>query len=669
MMQKLFTIVVLLLFSIASKAQDSVAYWPKQIQLQDDYVLTIYAPEPENFTNNILDARAAFSMHDNNNLPVFGAMWFECRVQTDVKNNEVNFEDIRLVNASFPDATAETIQGLQKMIAESAPNWHFNSILKSFYKNLNVIGINNAYSENLKSNPPKIIYSKSPTALVSIDGDPILANINGSEMYQYIVNTPQFLIRSSSDKQYYLYGGNWWYTASDPLGTWKSIETPPAYISQLAKGAKELGSSDNNQNGDPDTAPKLIITKDPAELIQTNGEPEIALVYESLLHVTNSNDEILFDANSDYYYVLIAGRWYKTKNMERGTWAFVAPEELPDFFKEIPPTSSVSHIRMSIPGTPESISAALDNTIPQTAIVDRTKATMQLEFDGDPQFEAIEGTSLKYGVNTNGSVLQDSTSTYYAVDQAVWFVSDNPSGPWKVADVFPKEVKNIPPSCPVFNLKFVSVYDATSDIVYLGYTAGYTGAFLYHGVVYYGTGYKYKPWYGSRYIPRPTTYGNGAKKKPVNVTVSVSAGYGMGYPGMGYGYGMGYPGMGYGFGGYPGMYPYGGYEGGVYNSIDPNEASYSTLSYRSETVTFNNDNNKREKPIDPKNIYNNRKIGIIKTEDAQRDDPMKPIILEYNNESAPFHMYADQNGNLYRQDQDGTTYERKDADWQKTKVE
>ncbi len=645
----------LMLFLIASNAvgQGAISYWPKQIEL-DEFIITIYAPEPEKFENNILNARAAFSIFDKQHLPLFGAMWFRCRVNTDIKNNEVRFTDIQLVNANFPDANANEIEQLQNIIEQQAGFWQFNSDLKSFYKELNIVNINNANNEELKSNTPKIYFAKEPTVLVFIDGEPVFANISGSALYQYVVNSPHFIVKSVSDKQYYLKGGNWWYTSNDPSGSWKAIETPPNHIRLLAEKATALKVKSNTESkNDSGKQPRLIVTQEPAELIQTKGEPEIKQIFENLFSVSNSDDEIIFDSYEDTFYILISGRWYKTKNLEHGSWSFVSPEKLPVVFKAIPPSSPFAHVRLSISGTPESVSAALDNGIPQTAIVSRLKAKMLLEFDGEPRFEPIDGTSLKYGVNTGGSVIQGPEEMYYAVDQAVWFSSSSAVGPWKVADFFPDEVRKIPPSCPVFNMKFVQIYDYTDEIVYVGYTAGYLGAILYHGVVYYGTGYRYKSWFGDKYIPRPSTYGYGARKKSSgssNIQFYAGVGYGgpmMGVGFGGYGYGMGL-GMGMGYGGY-GMW---------------NQMAYNQYYYQGQSVMVDHDIIE-EKPIDLLNIYNNRSEGIIRTETAPRNDPMKPVILK-DREAAPYHLFADEDGELFRQDSEGYWYERKQSEWVKT---
>ncbi len=43
--------------------------------------------------------------------------------------------------------------------------------------------------------------------------------------------------------------------------------------------------------------------------------------------------------------------------------------------------------------------------------------------------------------------------------------------------------------------------------MYVGYTPGYMGCYVYGPTVIYGTGFYYNPWYGPYYYPRPVTYG------------------------------------------------------------------------------------------------------------------------------------------------------------------
>src|SRR5690606_26667081 len=89
-----------------------------------------------------------------------------------------------------------------------------------------------------------------------------------------------------------------------------------------------------------------------------------------------------------------------------------------------------------------------------------------------------------------------------------------PDGPWEVSDHRPDEVDQIPPSEPVYNTKYVYVYNSTPEVVYVGYLPGYTHSYVYNGIIVYGTGYHYPYWYGSVYYPRPVTYGYSVHYNP-----------------------------------------------------------------------------------------------------------------------------------------------------------
>ena len=231
-----------------------------------------------------------------------------------------------------------------------------------------------------------------------------------------------------------------------------------------------------------------------------------------LLYVKNTDNDIVLDIASQQYYVLLAGRWYKSASLT-GTWAFVPFDEVPQGFAAIPDSSDMADVRSSIPGTVEAKEAVLASTIPQTAEVSRTEATVTVTYDGDPTFEKCSDNGVAYAVNTDKAVLLID-NRYYCCDEGVWFVSDRASGPWTVCDEVPEQVQDIPPECPVYNVKYVYVYESTPEVVYVGYTTAYTGAYIYGPCVVYGTGWYYHPWYGTYYYPRPVTWGFGVHYNP-----------------------------------------------------------------------------------------------------------------------------------------------------------
>jgi hypothetical protein len=100
-----------------------------------------------------------------------------------------------------------------------------------------------------------------------------------------------------------------------------------------------------------------------------------------------------------------------------------------------------------------------------------------VEYDGDPQLEKIEGTTLQRVKNSNLTVLKEETGNYFALDNGVWFVASSAKGPWKVSDVRPKDIENISSKSVAYNSRFVNIYEASPEYVIVGYTGGYLNQF------------------------------------------------------------------------------------------------------------------------------------------------------------------------------------------------
>jgi hypothetical protein len=179
--------------------------------------------------------------------------------------------------------------------------------------------------------------------------------------------------------------------------------------------------------------------------------------------------------------------------------------ELPADFALIPEDAPLGTVLYAVPGTAVAKDAVADASLPQTAAVKRD-ATLSVEYDGEPRFEPVTGTTLSYAVNTATPVVL-AEGSYYACDDAIWFVAEQPAGGWRVATSVPGVIYSIPPESPLYNVTFVRVYDATPEVVYVGYTPGYTQTYVYHTTIVYGTGYPYPGWYGRYYYPGPATWG------------------------------------------------------------------------------------------------------------------------------------------------------------------
>src|SRR5882724_460504 len=89
-------------------------------------------------------------------------------------------------------------------------------------------------------------------------------------------------------------------------------------------------------------------------------------------------------------YVLVSGRWFRSRSFD-GPWEYVAPTALPAEFAKIPESHPKGTALVSVAGTPQAREAVIANTIPQTATVKRSEATLEPMYDGEPQFKPIAG--------------------------------------------------------------------------------------------------------------------------------------------------------------------------------------------------------------------------------------------------------------------------------------
>jgi len=268
----------------------------------------------------------------------------------------------------------------------------------------------------------------------------------------------------------------------------------------------QLQTAPESLPDEPGEPPEILVATVPSELIATVGQAQFTPIDGTdLMVVGNTDSDLLFHTPTQDYYVLLSGRWFRANNLT-GPWTWVASEDLPETFQAIPADSQMGSIRAHVAGTEEAEEAVLDAQIPQTAAIRRDDHSLEVEYDGDPQWEDIPETSLQYAANTQTPVIA-SEARYYAVSDGVWYVATEPTGPWMVATAVPQEIYRIPPSSPVYHVTYVEIYQTTPEYVYVGYTPGYTGTYVHRTTVVYGTGWYYRPWWGSYYYPRYSTWG------------------------------------------------------------------------------------------------------------------------------------------------------------------
>ncbi|MEH6583938.1 MAG: hypothetical protein V7754_18530 [Halioglobus sp.] len=499
---------VLLFCSAWLTAQEApVNPWPREIPVAGGNVV-IYQPQPEKLQGDILTGRAAIAIEMTDvEQPIFGAVWFSARMDTDRSERTATLLEVTVDNIRIPIEDESKSKQLVALLEAEMPKWQLSISMDNLLATLEVVDAREEAAESISTKPPKIIFTNKPTVLIPIDGDPQLRDIEGSDL-QRVINTPFTLLYESKTSVWYLHAdGDSWYVADEIQGNWSVASSVPAEVQALAPPPPP---EEEEEASEADTAagavPDIVVMTEPAELISIDGKAAFEPVEGTqLLAVTNTESDLMMDIGGQNYYVLLSGRWYTSSSLE-GPWEYTPGDKLPDDFSSIPEESDMSTVLYAVPGTKAAEEAVLDAQMPQTAAVERSKASLDVEYDGTPSFQEVEGTSLSYAVNTATPVLR-ADGKYYAVDEAVWFVSLAPKGQWAVATELPAAIYTIPPESPLYYVTFVRIYKSTDDYVYVGYTPGYTNTYVYNTTVVYGTGYYYPGWYGQYYYPRYSTWG------------------------------------------------------------------------------------------------------------------------------------------------------------------
>ena len=508
-----------------STAPDTV--WPLRLSTSSGS-LDIYQPQPEKLEGDKLTARAAVSITPPGATdPVFGAIWMQARVATDRDTRTVTIVDVDVRRVRFPDSQQAQEQQLEQIIEQELPRLNVTFPLDELMTSLDAAEKEREATSQLQTAPPKIIFTTTPATLITIDGPPKLQQSQQPGVMQ-VVNTPFILLFDLPSKRYYLKAGDTWMSAADVTGPWGNAAAVPATVAAEAQALTPPPDPNAPQAAPlppPGPPGEIIISEEPAELISTDGEAQYTpIIGNELLYVSNTQSDVFMEVATQQIYVLLSGRWYRAPSL-RGPWEYVPSDKLPAAFSRIPPNSPKANVLASVAGTPEAKDARLDAAVPQTAAISRDAgSSLDVTYDGEPQFDPIQQTPVSYCVNTPEAVLLVN-HRYYCCHQAVWYQASVARGPWTVCVSVPQVIYTIPPSCPVYHVRYVYVYDYTPTVVYCGYLPGYVGCFRYGPTVVFGTGYVYPAWYRTVYIPRPRTWGFGVRYDVVAATWADGAGY------------------------------------------------------------------------------------------------------------------------------------------------
>jgi hypothetical protein len=516
-------------------AVNGVTGWPVALEATEGRVV-VFQPQPEAMKGDALTARAAVSLtRTGATAPTFGAAWFTAHVITDRDTRTTTLRQVKVTDVRLPGSTATEQQDFARAIGAQLSLMEVTFPLDQLMTSLDTARQEHVEAAHIATTPPRIVFSTTPATLISVNGAPKLQPVDGQPSVLRVANTPFILLFENAGRRFYLKAGSRWVSAADLPGPWvDAASVPPAIAAvgaQLATPATQpsAASAPTAVELTPTaTDAKVIVATEPTELIVTTGNPQFTPVPGGaggeLLYASNTAFDVFLDQADHQYYVLLSGRWYAAAALG-GPWQYVTSDHLPPAFAQIPADSPKADVLSFVAGTSEAHEAVLDAGIPQTASIRRDAgADLNVAYDGEPRFQDIpESPGVAYALNTPEDLLRVN-GRYYCCHQAVWYESAAATGPWTVSLSVPDAIYALPPSCPVYHVRYVYVYDYYPDYVTCGYLPGYTGTFVYGPTIVYGTGYDYPGWDGTAYFPPPCTWGFAAYYDPFACSWGFDAG-------------------------------------------------------------------------------------------------------------------------------------------------
>jgi hypothetical protein len=493
--------------------------WPRASTTASGARLVIYQPQIASWVDQKdIVFYAAISYTPVGAQKALGTIKAESATSVSTAQRLVSLADLRITDSNFSTLQRDQVRTLVAEISAAVRPEDRVLALDRVLANLDKSQIIPKNVEGVKADPPPIFFSKTPAVLVNVDGDPIWSSIQGNDL-QYAVNTNWDLFQHAPTQTLYLRATDTWLKASGLQGPWTYAGLLPHSFYKLpndpnwkdVKGAlpgKRIAQSD---------APKVFATTAPAELILLKGEPSYVPVTgtASLQWVSNTDSDVFRVNRTGSVYFLIAGRWFSAPDFG-GPWAF-ASLSLPDDFKKIPLEHPRSRVLASVPGTPEAAEAVLLAQIPETATVAKDLKAPDVAYQGPPQFQPIETTTVERAVNTDKDIIKVG-DLYYMCFQGVWFMSKTPTGPWEVTGDVPKAIYTIPVSSPSYSVTYVVVQSYTPTTVVYVASPAYSGVMVAFGCAVWGTGYYYPPYVFRGvypvYYPHYPTYGYAAAYNP-----------------------------------------------------------------------------------------------------------------------------------------------------------
>src|SRR5256885_8147086 len=142
-------------------------------------------------------------------------------------------QDVVVKDFRLPEASGEQQQQFTQAIKDQVSKLNVTVSLDQLMTSLDVTQKETAATEQLRTDPPKIIFSNVPATLVTINGPPKLQQVDQSPL-MHVVNTPFLILFDPSSKRYFLKAGAGWVTSPDATGPYEDAPDVPAIVADVA---------------------------------------------------------------------------------------------------------------------------------------------------------------------------------------------------------------------------------------------------------------------------------------------------------------------------------------------------------------------------------------------------------------------------------------------------
>src|SRR5215216_7752119 len=407
--------------------------WPRGYSLPNEAQIVIYEPQIANWDEqkHLVAYAAASHVAKGEQKTALGTIRLEAETQVALEQRLVKFSSLKITESNFQTLTKDQTREIVTEIEKNLPQEDRVIALDRLLAYVDKSTVNPKNVEGLKADGPRIIITQSPSVLVNFDGEPIWSPIKENEL-KFAVNTNWDLFQHTPTGMYYLRDDTTWFRATDLKGSWSSAGKLPASFSKLPDDDNWKEVRANLPGATVKQKPKVYVTTDPTELILINGEPNYVPVPNTgLLWISNTESDLFRLGKDGPVYYLVAGRWFRAPGLG-GAWTFATPT-LPADFKMISLEHPRSRVLASVPGTQQAAEALLLARVPQTAHVNKREVKApDVFYQGDPQYQPIEGTGLQRAVNTDKDIIKVG-DTFYMCFEGVWFMASSPKGPWTLA--------------------------------------------------------------------------------------------------------------------------------------------------------------------------------------------------------------------------------------------